>query len=850
MIQGYNIVEKNGKPAKSRFSDPIALRAVYDQLTLDDAKDAQRRAKIKSMDEGRLPYDPATLEKCGIKNVTNVNWLGLKGVIDNRADIMLRLSCDTTNLISLMPLARELAGPDADRIARVVSEEFSTTVREVDKIIPALATMQRESDLYGIGPITWTSSLDYNPVALERAQIRFVSDGPANSSDHELFMFETTLPASYMFSLLDNPGIAAKAGWDVESVKEWLVKVFRDNIDTRATPGIDGTSAIETSISLIRQNRFEEEHQFQRLHVIHAFVKEMAIPRGITHIIMPSVEHDKFLFVKPNAYRCMDDCFIWFPYSGSERYAKSIRGIASYLYPIELVNNRYKCRVMDLAFQNASFMLTQSALGSQQSLTLNEQGPYTIIPKELEPVQSNVRPDMKAVMAFSQFVDNIGVNSVTGNNLSELSQTGPQLFEGQKQPTKFEAELQQHLRSRKEEALFAKRMAVLDKVFRQSFTRFIALAISGDPVLLADYPEIVTFLDRCARRGVTPEMLAQIPSMFTVVTCRDLVLGADGKVGALSELLSNFGSLADEPGRKSMFRDMVQLRLGAQSADRYAAERTRDSAPSDQASFATVENNMMKQGLQAMVGQDQLHWSHIPVHAQVLQEIVEMVRAPRDNSPEADTFGNPTADVSIAENTLQATNNDPRRTLLVLQLASTHVQEHLAIGGQQIGMKDKAAEVTKMIRDLRPTIKALNLAVATQEKVEQAQREQAQRDEEARIDQLAAEKAQVAQIEADKKAETDRYRVDREHEVAMHKLELEAGRASTQAELDNRRFEGDEARRNAESQSRIDMQAKLADAKVNAANAAARFDVTNEVTGHPGVEPADIINNGTPYGSL
>ena len=119
-ILGFNTIE-GGKPvpARSRFSDPVALRAVYDQLTRDDAAEAERRAKLRNMYDGNLPYSPAQLEASGLKNITNVNFLGLKGVIDNRADVLLRLSIDTANLIELQPLAREIAGPDAARVAAV-----------------------------------------------------------------------------------------------------------------------------------------------------------------------------------------------------------------------------------------------------------------------------------------------------------------------------------------------------------------------------------------------------------------------------------------------------------------------------------------------------------------------------------------------------------------------------------------------------------------------------------------------------------------------------------------------------------------------------------------------------------
>lgn len=844
MIQGYNITEgQSARPAKTRFSDPVALRTVYDKLTDSDRAEAARRAKIRNLYDGNLPYSPAQLESSGLKNITNVNFLGLKGVIDNRADVLLRLSVDTANLVELQPLAREIAGPDAVRVASVVAEEFSRTIRETGKVIPALSMMHTEADLYGLGPVTWPSPIDYTPVALERGQLRFVEDGPIVSSQHDLFMFETVLPASYAFYLLDNEGIARAAGWNIEVLKRWIVDTFANGVSTAAQPGAEsGTSMIEHQLSLFRQNRFQEEHQFDSLHVIHAYVREMAYPRAITHIVMPAGEVQDFLFIRPNAYSSMDECLIWLPYSVNCRYARQVRGLASFLYPIDTLNNRFTCQMVDVAFRAATFVLTQKTAGSQADLTINEQGPYTFIPQEFAPAQSQVAPNFQQLVQVKQLLDAVGVASVAGSDAGPVGTTATRMFEGSSRQTKAEVEMANRQRTHKEEGMFVQKLAVLDKVFRETFRRFIALAVSGDPVLIGDYPEIPVFLDRCARRDVSVDVLAQIPQLFTVATCRDLVLGSEGKVGVLSELLGTFGGNMDEAGRRNATRDIVQLRLGQSSANRYTPETSRDSQPTDAASLATIENDMMESGKETMVGQDQLHWSHIPVHAKLLQKIVELVQAPKDNDPDSETFGS--QDQSIAERTLQATQ-DPRGTLRTLVSCSQHVQQHLAVGGMQIGMQEEAKRVQKMLRDLRPTVKALNLAVATQERVEQAQREAAEREQEAL--QKAADENEFRKeaYKADRKAEIDRYKADLQHEVDMHRLGLSARESEVRSGIEDRRAAGDEARRDRETDSRIDAQDKMSQARVNAANAAAHYNSLKEATGFETVSPADIAENGT-----
>lgn len=831
-IQEMKTVEGNSaKPAKTRFSDPVALRAVYDRLTQEDALEAERRAKLRRLYDGNLPYSPAQLQASGLKNLTNVNFLGLKGVIDNRADTLLRLAIDTANLIELQPLSRELAGPDATKVATVVAEEFSRTIREVGKVIPVVSMMHTEADLYGLGPVTWTSSIDYNPIALERGQLRFIGNGPVVSSSHELFMFETTLPASYLFYLLDNAEVAESEGWNLSVVKRWLVDAFANSIGSAAQPGAEGgTSLVEHQLALCRQNRFQEEHQFDELHVIHTFVKEMEYPRSITHIIMPSTELKEFLFVKPSAYSTMDECLLWFPYSVNGRYARSIRGLASFLYPIDTLNNRFTCQMVDVAFRASTFVLSQKTAGSHQDLTINEQGPYTFIPQEFTPAQSQVAPNFQQLAQVKQMLDAVGVNSVTGADAGPVGTTAVKMFDNtSSRQSKAEVELAARQRTHKEEALFVQKVTVLDKVFRETFRRFIRLVVSNDPMIQGDYPEIPVFIDRCARRGVTLEMLAQVPGLFTVATCRDLVLGSEGKVGVLSDVLSAFAGNMDETGRRNATRDIVQLRLGYTSADRYVPESSRDSQPTDAASLATVENSLMQEGKETMVGQDQLHWSHIPIHAKLLQEIVQTVGAKPDNDPTPEDMSHIT---------------DPRGLLTALVGCSQHIQQHLAIGGQQIGMKDEAKRVQAMLRDLRPTVKALNLAVTTQERVEQAQREKQEREMEALQKAADDNEFRKEAYKADRQAEIDRYKADLAHQVEMHRLGLSSEESAARGAIAERESEASEFRKDRESRARIAAIDQQMRAKVNAANSLARQDMLQRAIGDMPTSPGDIADNG------
>lgn len=847
MFEGYNYIDKTGKGAKTRFTNPAAVRAIYEHLSTEDLKEAERRAKIRGLYDGNLPYNPKDLASRSQRNLTNVNWLGLKGVIDNRADVILRLESDTANLIELRPIARELAGPDAAKIGSVVAEEFSSMLRENGRFIPAIARMNKEADLHGLGPITWSTGIDYCPIALERGQIRFIGTGPVSSSEHELFMFESTLTASFLRFLLDNEEMASQEGWNIQQVKEWLVRAYYQGESTRNAPGTEGsTSLIESGLSFVRRNVLSEDHQFEDLHVIHVFVKEVAWPRGITHLMMPSSAENSFLYEKQNAYRTMDECFLWFPYSVKERYAREVRGLASFLFAKEKLANRFKCKFVDAGFLASTvFLQQQSGSLPAQQLSINESHSYTVLPPGVTAAQGQVRPDIQGLQAVVDMLDQQGIASVTGVSKGPVATTGPDVFKGSsKTPTKDELLLQQRQKSLQDEAEFSQRQDVLNKICRQSFLRALRLAFAN-PIERVDFPEIDEWVRRCEMRGVTLEQMATIPELFTIVACRDLALGSEGKIAELDMFVQLYGGTIDESGRKFIARERARLRFGQRDADNIIPEVTRDQAPSDQASFATMENNQMKMGFEVMVGQDQLHWSHIPIHSKLLQEIVDMVRAPEDNTPELNEFnGDPVQTQSIAEQTLANLQDDPRKILGIFTMASQHVQEHVAIGGMQVGMEGSAKQVAKMLRDLRPTVKALNLAVATQERQEQAQREKQEREMQELRDRADQTELEKAKYEIDRKTEVEKYRVDKEDEVARERLAREAQRGEAQDSIAAARAAGDEARRDRETESRIEAQRQMSRAKINAANAAARFDTVNNITGMDTVSPGDIAEQG------
>ena len=869
-FKGYNITEGDrAKPARKRFTDPQSVYDVYDNLKTDDQKDAVRRTKIRNAVEGALPYVKAQLEAKGLKHMTNLNFYGLKGTIDTRADSILRLGSDTCDLVELVPVTNGAAGPDDQRVAGVIAEEFSTALRREGHTIPALSMMNKEADLYGLGPVTWMTDDDFAPMAIERGQLKFRGDGPAISSDHDLFMFESELPAAYLFTLLDNEELAAAEGWDMNVLKKFVVSVFSKGVDISNDSRSDGgLSPWETALARIKSNTFYETHQFDTFDVLHVYVREMAYPRGVTHIIVPgnSYETKKFLYYRENAYEHMDQCLVWLMASSSERTARSIHGIASYLVPIERVSDRMTGAIIDSAFRAARLTLQQTAPGANPTVSLSESGNTTIVAAGLEPVPNqSAAANLQALTSTRQFISQLGVGAVAGTELAPVS-TGVKVQTNGDQPTKAENEILERRRLLKDENLFNQRVTVLDKIFSESFRRFMNLVL-GASVMSDGVPVVHTFIQNCARRGVTPEMLKEVPERFMVITCRDLVLGAEGKYAVLGQVLGAAAGNLDEQGRKTITHDMIRLRLGRRAAERYCPVEGRDKSPTDQASVAMIENSLLKDLKPVLMGQDQWHWSHIPVHAQVLDEIKKTVD---QGLAEAQTLYKQGEKIQgDQDGNLAPQVENPEVLAQVLEATSVHIQEHLAVGANQLGMKARAEEVRQMIRSLDPTIKALNLAVATQRRVREAEEEKRQREMEALQQQASEAEMQkalakvqadkevgLAKVQADKEVGFAKVQADRElnagklqtdREIRAGQLDIETATARAKAENEAASLRADLENRRATTDasieaSRRESENRMQTVRDTAAEMLATRERNNNVTGRETVPPAQVMS--------
>ena len=763
--------DERGNPPEFRISTPEASRAIYTRVAQDEAKEAMRRGNIQRMFDNYLPFDQARRKAQGRANETNINFGELRGMIEARSAVVQDMALDVTPLVELRPRSPALAGPDAAKLSEIIAEEFSQILRESRRFLPALTLMVQQADLFGLGPVTWRTPRDYQPTALRRGQVKFPENTPAFSNEAELLMVDYQLPAAYLFGLFDNPEASEAEGWNMKALKRFLVSVFVARYPSESEHGnIMGTSALEATIALWRQNRGADTSQFQTVHVVADYVRELSGERKISHSIRAANHTDMrlpsdgvaepvpedWLYRRKDAFDSMDQCLVWLPASAAEVEARGLRGIASHLYPIVDRSNKYLCRVIDSADFYSGITL-QSRMPNQREVSIQSVGPLNLIDANVTALPNQqAMPNFQMLVGIRELFKAVGANSARG--LTGPVASPERVYAGADRKTQEQVRMEEAAGQRTERTTHIARALVFDTIFRESFRRFANLVREK---AYSEFPEVREFVERCEGYGLEHKVIVAHMDSVKVYMCRDLVSGGgERKAQVLSEVLGTFGGNLDEQGRLAITRDIVQLSLGRMAADKYRPEVDRTQLPSDSASFALLENNAIQKGEPVAVGIDQLHWSHIPVHAEIIREIVEVFQ--------------------------QGQTRDPQRDLDILTAVTDHIREHLEVGRMQTGMEEAAKEIERNLSSLSPVIKGLTLAAASIEKAQRAEEErQAREMEELQRQASEAElRPKLAKIEQD--GQLAMREQDLKHEARMADIEnrREALRAMTDSKTE------------------------------------------------------------------
>lgn len=753
-----------GRPVRRRLATPKAVREVIKKFDDDDsAGDATRRAIIQGMIDGNPPYRQKDLDDAGLGSLTNVNFMSLSANLNARVTASHELLAEVPTLVEVLPSIPDPEDQLAASRCCIIREEFSTAVMDWVGFLPMLDMVIRETDAYGIGPVMFRDGWDWRPKAFKRGNLRVEPRAKVVVDDNELVVVRDELTAGELFDIIEDEEAARLAGWKVNPVRDLLAAVFGKKEGASADQQDTYQRSTWESIQQAMRNNDPavQAKEFDRIGIRHVLVREVSGKRGITHLILAEdVKFDFFLFEKVERFEKLSHVLWWLPANYGDGYVKSVRGVASWMAKHDDLSNRFLCRVFDAGFLTSGMVLQPQQGVDLARLEFIQHGPWTILPSELNAVQSTFMPQVSQLVQLREVSESIMKNNTgTYRRYDEAVQTG-----GDRKTARQVVE-ESSREQRYEKAEIAFRYQHFDALYTEMFRRITSEEYVSSKLDLPGKDVAVKFLERCEKRGVKRSDIVGKADAYSVKAMRALGLGSLGVKYDLTNQILGARPMLDSIGQQNALRDWLAVRVGYRNVDRYVKAVNRDLVPSNEMSHAVLENNDLVQGQAVQVGSDQLHKVHINV---VLQGVIL-----------------PIID-AVSKNGI----SDPLAAYKTLSVAVPHVQEHLSYVEQDKAQTDYVKQVQDVI--VRATVAFKQLEAAVRSMQQEAAKQRAEQ-------QQTVEEAQ--QVLKDRELEAKVYEIQKKYELEVMKQqshnEVRKQKMDDQSTLANERASRDDARRDA-----------------------------------------------------
>ena len=775
---GLQTVTATGGAVSRRLATPAAARSIYQNMLDEDMRGgARHRAIIQGMIDGNPPYNDAELKELGLGHVNNVNFLTMRANLDSRAASGHELFAEVPTLIECKPLHVVEKNPDIHHYCAIIAEEFTDMVMNWDGFLPAMDMVWRDSDAYGLGVGVFTNEWDWRIKAFRRGNLLVDPKASVEIDRNEVILVRDELTVSDVFAKLEKEEASRSRGWKVGPLKDLMVQTFREGAGTSDTDKYQ-RSTWESIQQMARNNDPDyQQRQFDRIRVIHFFVREVSGERKISHLILPELaSFNQFLYEGHDKFDAMAEVIWWMPYNYGDGYIRSVRGVASYMMQHEDLSNRFLCRVFDAGFLGSSLLVQPRTQMDLSRLQMMQVGPLTIVPPELNIQQSSFQPQLAPLLQLRKVSE-----EVMKNNTGTYRQHN-EAVERDVQKTARQVMEESSKEARYEKAAIAARYTHLDKLYREMFRRVCRKDIQSDTDgLFEGSAEAREFMRRCQERNVPRDFIMKWNENFRVVAYRSIGLGSLGVKYDITAQIFQMSGAFDEHGKREALREAVAARVGYRHVDRFVARLDRDQVSSNESSIAMLEFNDIEEGSPVQVGSDQLHKVHILVFAQRL--------------------------LPILQNSQQGQTPDPVKDFRTVQLALQHIGEHVQHIAQDPRYKAFLEQLKPFFQQVQEALQILQQAA---KRLLQAQQQQQQQQEEV--------VANAQKIQQDRELEAKVFEIQRKFELeAMKQQSLNAMRAQKtqeQMEIAQTRSQAEIARKAERQAAEIEIAARRADADI------------------------------------
>lgn len=372
---------KAKKSAVKAISNAQQALQIAIKLNNNDRQRDIRRARVLSAFNGAAPYSESELTNKAQNYRYNVSFGFLEGVV-GRA--VVPYNDLTMNIADLTEIEANLT----DAKLAIIQDSFGDIMQKWGRWTKFISRLNQDLVLNGYNTALWPS--DYDPFPVFAAQKDgFVDEGSPNDvNDVELFVWKKPYLINELYAKISDEETAKKAGWNVQNVKEALMKAAPENIFYRGASISGSWTAMESAIR--GGATWASMVGAKMVNSYHVFACELS--GKVTHYIVldpgtatldndPNAKEDgPELFKKEGRFDAMRDFLVYFDLETGDGTWHGSKGIGQRSFNTHVAIDKLRCSALDQAFVSGLTLLQPVDQTSQEEFTLTVVGPFAVIP--------------------------------------------------------------------------------------------------------------------------------------------------------------------------------------------------------------------------------------------------------------------------------------------------------------------------------------------------------------------------------------------------------------------------------------------------------------------------------------
>jgi len=607
-----------GKPPKKRVGSAALVSAIVDRYKSDDRVRGEKRARIDRQLAGNRPFNPEYLEKTGQADRSNVPFREAEGHVAARLTTYFNLIFEPPCLVTVKLKDAKLADHD---YAGIIAEKFHDMLMEWPGFVFNVLLHQLQMVVHAVGPVYFPDELDWHFKALRHGSflVNVASDSTIDTlpdcvirgkyKAHELFWKIAATEDEITKGITDEMKrkTAEEHGWNVDLVRKLIVKS-----NTQQTLNKDDryqTSTWESIEQEIKNGDVTYSNAFSDdIHVAHFFQREYR--GGVSWYIIPeNYEQPQFLYQSGNQFKDFREIICLFFCGIGDGSYHSVQGMGKKIFSHSVINDRLRNSLIDAADLKGK-LLVKGDVSDQRKIKI---GRVVIIPNNVTIVADGFNPDIKGIFTVMESLEQSLARNV-GTERPDLNDHG--LGGEEKVGTALGERLRVSREGKLERSEIMLYYLQCDALYREIKRRVLLEGLGPQD---SAYESVEKFKQECIDAGVPKALLKD--DAWSIKASRAVGFGSPAQAREIWETVVSMADHYPEVGKmRAVKRYLVSL-IGAAMSEEIFPETDMAQDPSNQESFAVMENSIMMLGENVVVGKDQMHLVHLNVHFEPMDQI-------------------------------------------------------------------------------------------------------------------------------------------------------------------------------------------------------------------------------------